>query len=80
MPHTQQTHQKTPITLPPDLTRHRLLDSEQAAAFLGYSLAHFRRLYRTGKVPAPIKINGRKTGWPAGTLLDFVAGQVGKAA
>ncbi len=69
-----------PVELPPDLARNRLLDSSQAAAFLGYSLAHFRRLYRTGKVPAPVKINGRKVGWPAWQLLNLASGRVGEGA
>ncbi len=76
MPHPHEKTQPSPVTLPPDLARNRLLDSGQAAVLCGYSLAHWRRLYRTGKVPAPVKINGRKVGWPAGKLLDFLAAQV----
>ena len=58
-------------TLPEYLDRHRMLDAKQAAELLGFSVAHFRRLYRTGKVPAPRMIGGRKFGWPAGVIVDL---------
>lgn len=61
------------IELPPDLHRNRLIDAPTAAAMLGFSLAHFRRLYRAGKTPPPVRVNGRKVGWPASVLQDFVA-------
>jgi predicted DNA-binding transcriptional regulator AlpA len=66
--------------LPNDLNRDRLLDSEQSAQFLGFSLAHFRRLYRAGTVPAPLKIGERKLAWRAGALADFVASKESRAA
>ena len=61
-----------PFDLPPDLKHNRLVGAEPAAAMLGYSVAHFRRLYRAGKIPAPVKINGRKVGWPASVLQNLV--------
>jgi predicted DNA-binding transcriptional regulator AlpA len=59
--------------LPADLGRDRLLDSEQSAEFCGFSLAHWRRLYRAKKVPAPVKLSDRKYGWRVGALADFIA-------
>lgn len=59
-------------SVPPEYARNRVLDSKQAAAFLGLSLSHFRRLYRLGKVPRPINISERKYGWPFGLLSDHV--------
>ena len=53
------------VTLPPALERNRILDVFQLADLLGFSVAHVRRLYRTGKLPAPVRIGGRKVGWPA---------------
>ena len=41
-----------------------------ASAFWGVSLPHWRRLYRTGKVPHPIKVGERKLGWRVGALAD----------
>ena len=69
-----------PVIIPAELQRDRLLDSEQAALFLGFSLAHFRRLYRNGVVPTPIRIGERKLAWRAGALADFVAAKESSAA
>jgi prophage regulatory protein len=66
--------------LPASLNRDRLLDSGQTATFLGISLPHLRRLYRTGRVPPPITIGFRKYGWQAGVLIDFVSAKTSKAA
>jgi predicted DNA-binding transcriptional regulator AlpA len=63
----------TLANLPPDLGRNRILDTAASAAFWSISLPHWRRLYRTGKVPKPIKIGARKLGWRVGTLVDALA-------
>ena len=59
--------------LPSDLGRSRILDAAMASAFWGVSLPHWRRLYRTGKVPHPIKVGERKLGWRIGDLADALA-------
>jgi len=59
--------------LPSDLGRSRILDAAMASAFWGVSLPHWRRLYRTGKVPRPIKVGERKLGWRIGDLADALA-------
>jgi predicted DNA-binding transcriptional regulator AlpA len=64
-------------TLPPDLGRNRILDSSNSAAFWGVSLPHWRRLYRAGKVPPPIRIGDRKYGWRVGALIDGLASREG---
>ena len=56
--------------LPNDLGRNRILNAEVAAAFWGVSVPHWRRLYRAGKVPRPIKVGERKLGWRIGVLTD----------
>jgi excisionase family DNA binding protein len=38
----------------------RLLTSQEAARLLGLSLSHFRRLYRAGRLPKPVRIGARK--------------------
>ena len=63
----------TLANLPSDLNRERLLDTEQTAEFLGMSVPHLRRLYRTKRVPDPIRIGERKYGWRLGQLIEFVA-------
>jgi predicted DNA-binding transcriptional regulator AlpA len=67
-------------SLPPDLGRDRLLRSDQTAEFLGVSVAHLRRLYRTRRVPPPIKIGARQYGWRLAELIDFVAEKSRQAA
>jgi hypothetical protein len=49
--------------LPLELTQNCVLDTTEASAFCGFSVAHWRRLYRTGKVPKPIRLSTRKLGW-----------------
>jgi predicted DNA-binding transcriptional regulator AlpA len=66
--------------IPSELNRERLLDTEQTAEFLGMSIPHLRRLYRSGKVPKPIRIGERKYSWPLGGLIDFVSAKTQKAA
>jgi predicted DNA-binding transcriptional regulator AlpA len=58
--------------LPEAVNRERLVDSNETAEFLCVSVLHLRRLYRTGKIPQPIKIGERKYGWRLGQLMDFV--------
>ena len=58
--------------LPAFLDRHRILSVKQTAELLGFSVAHLRRMYRTGRVPKPQQIGGRKLGWPAGVIIDIV--------
>lgn len=57
------------VELPPNLEAARIVSAAQAAAYWGVSLPHWRRLYRAGYVPRPIKVGERKLGWRAGDLL-----------
>ena len=58
--------------LPTDLARLRVIGSAEAAAFCNISLPHFRRMYRTGKAPAPIRLSERKLGWRVGDLIAWL--------
>ena len=60
----------TLANLPTDLGRNRILDTAASAAFWSVSLPHWRRMYRAGTVPPPIKIGSRKLGWRLGSLID----------
>jgi predicted DNA-binding transcriptional regulator AlpA len=62
-----------PEIIPFDLTRQKVLNTAEAAGFLNFSVPHFRRLYRSGGVPAPIQLSTRKLGWRTGDLIDWVA-------
>lgn len=66
--------------LPPALAGGRILSAAQAARFWGVSLPHWRRLYRTGKVPTPIKVSERKLGWRVGALNDALKAREQAAA
>jgi predicted DNA-binding transcriptional regulator AlpA len=58
--------------LPAQFARYRLLDTTEAAAFCRLSVAHWRRLYRTGTAPAPVRLSARKYGWRVGDLIDWI--------
>jgi predicted DNA-binding transcriptional regulator AlpA len=60
-------------SLPADIARHRILNTEQTAAFIGFSIPHTRRLYRDKKMPEPLKLSERKLGWRVGDLVDWLA-------
>ena len=55
------------------MVRERVVNSEQAAETWGVSLPQWRRMYRTGQVPAPIQLSERRIGWRLGTLLDALS-------
>lgn len=59
-------------SLPADLARIRVVGAAEAAALCNISLPHFRRMYRAGRVPAPIKLTERKLGWRVGSLIDWL--------
>lgn len=60
-----------PADVATQITLNRVVGAAEAAAFCNFSLAHWRRLYRAGKVPKPVKLSGRKLGWRQGTLIEF---------
>ena len=66
-------------SLPAELRRDRILSAAASATFWGVSLPHWRRLYRAGKVPHPIKIGERKLGWRIGTLADALEARASAA-
>ncbi len=80
MSHCTDTAVPRPVVLPPMLERNRLLDVFQMADLLGFSVAHIRRLYRTGKLPAPVRIGGRKVGWPAHVAAALTGSPMNEAA
>lgn len=59
--------------LPDNLARERVLDTTQTAELYGVSIVALRRLYRTNKIPRPLKIGERKLGWRAGAIIDDIA-------
>jgi prophage regulatory protein len=59
-------------SLPPELTRQRIVGAAEAATFNNVSLSHWRRLYRTGKTPKAVMVGERKLGWRIGDLIDHL--------
>ena len=59
--------------LPAGLDQFRMLSAEQSATILGYSLAHFRKLYRKGKIPRGRSLGGRKLGWPTSVIVGLAS-------
>jgi predicted DNA-binding transcriptional regulator AlpA len=49
-----------------------IIGARDAAAYLNFSLSHFRTLYRTGVIPPPIKLSERKLGWKLSTLRAWI--------
>jgi hypothetical protein len=66
--------------LPADIGRNRIVDADTSAAFWGVSLPHWRRMYRSGRAPLPIKVSDRKLGWRIGDLVDGLAKRADVAA
>src|SRR5829696_2797723 len=58
--------------LPDKATGFRILDTGEAAEFCRFSVPHWRRLYRSGKVPRPVRLSARKYGWRLGDLVDWI--------
>ena len=58
--------------LPLEIARHRVFETAEAALFCGFSVPHWRRLYRMRKVPKAIRLSTRKLGWRAGDLIDWL--------
>lgn len=58
--------------LPPELARHRVLNTAEAAEFCRISVPHWRRLYRSGRIPQPVRLGTRKLGWRVGDLIDWL--------
>lgn len=71
---SQQAHSSVspPADAQSQIAMARVVGSAEAAAFCNYSLAHWLRLTREGKVPAPVRLGARKLGWRIGSLVNFV--------
>src|SRR5688500_7062215 len=63
-----------------EITRSQVIGAQQTANILGYSVVHFRRLYRSGLFPPPLRISARKCGWRVGDVIDFIEAKAREAA
>ena len=64
---------ETIADLPPELTRHRVLDAAQSAEFVGLSVSHWRRIVRSKQAPQPVQLTEHRIGWRAGDLIAWLA-------
>ena len=71
MPQTETTKQKGSVLLPPAIEGARILSAKQAAELLGLSVATFRRLHWSGRLPAPVQLSTRRIGWKLRDLLAY---------
>lgn len=67
-------------TLPPDLSARRVISEQQAADFLGLSIATVRRMRRAGIGPSPVAFGIRRVGYRVGALDAWLAAREGMAA
>ena len=58
--------------IPLELMGERVVSTAIAAALLGYSEIHLRRLAKRKMIPSPIRIGERKLGWRVAHLLAFL--------
>lgn len=58
--------------LPTSITDNRILKTDETAALAGYSVQHWREMYRDGRAPAPIKLSARRYGWKVSTILGWL--------
>ena len=58
--------------LPVSVTDNRVLKTDEVAAMTGYSVAHWREMYRDGRAPAPIRLSARRYGWKVSTILAWL--------
>lgn len=59
--------------LPPWLDEHRIVSAKQAAELLSISLATYRRLYWSGRLPPAIRLSERRLGWRIRDLLEHLS-------
>jgi predicted DNA-binding transcriptional regulator AlpA len=58
--------------LPPELGRHRVLNTNETCQFVNVSAPNWRRLVRNGVAPQPIRVGTRKVGWRIGELINWL--------
>jgi predicted DNA-binding transcriptional regulator AlpA len=62
-------------SLPPELADRRVLTARQAAAFVGLSLVHWRRV-----APPPVMLSTRRQGWVLADIINWIDERRGQRA
>jgi predicted DNA-binding transcriptional regulator AlpA len=50
----------------------RLVTTQEAAIFCGFSCSHWRTMWKSGKAPQPLKLSERKYGWRLSDLRRWI--------
>ena len=61
-----------PLAYQPPLL-DQMLTTQEAAAFCGFSVSHWRQMFRTGQAPPPIRLSERKLVWRLNDLRAWIA-------
>jgi predicted DNA-binding transcriptional regulator AlpA len=59
--------------LPEHLARERLVTEAEAAALVSLSRSSWRRMWQTGRAPAPVRLSPHRMAWRLGAILDWAA-------
>jgi len=62
--------------LPAEIAAKRILSSADAAAFVGLSSRHWKRLRAAGEAPPAVRLSARKLGYSVEALMTWLAGRV----
>ncbi len=65
--------EESDLAIPLGLNGSRIVSARQAAELFGISLATFRRLHWSGKLPAAIHLSERRIGWRIADLHSWIA-------
>ena len=52
----------------------RIIGTDELGKIINYSPVHIRRLARQKKLPAPVRIGGRKLGWRLTDIAALIGG------
>lgn len=72
MQQTQPPIQYSPCSPPIGTEPDRIVTTQEAAAFCGFSVSHWRALWYSGRAPRPIKLSERKNGWRLSDLRAWI--------
>ena len=78
MPNQAHAGASPPADAQSQIAMARIIGSAEAAKFCNLSLAHWLRLTREGKTPAPVRLGSRKLGWRLGQLVAYTNSTTGR--
>lgn len=61
-----------PLPTSPTIEIHRVLDTRQAAVFVGLSSRTWERMRAAGETPSPVRVGVRKLGYVVADLISWI--------